>query len=173
MFGMVRIAKSPVQQRVGKGYRIAQVSDGMSKTVMLSEVLTYNDTNEQGISVDGVPTGNDDWRGAWMVPGMGASAFSGWFPPNSSHFDLIPACGTGIGKNSSPIPCDEDKSSTQTYAAARSAHPGGVNAALGDASVTFVSDDIEDLVWMAFCSRAGEENYSSLDAEAPKLSANR
>lgn len=171
MFGMVRIVKYPVPLRVGKGNRIATVSDGMSNTVMLSEVLTYNEYNPEGTPVpdSGVAQGNDDWRGAWMIPGMGAGAFSGWYPPNSAKYDSIPACGTGLNATSPQIPCQEDKETPETWASARSAHPGGVNAALGDASVTFVSDDVDRLVWMAFCTRAGEETYTSLDAEAPAI----
>ena len=170
MFGMVPINKLPVQKRVGKGLRLAKVIDGLSNTVMLSEVLTFNDTNIQGEADDNsVPQGNDDWRGVWMVPGMGASAFSGHYPPNSGVYDNIPACGTGIGRNHPEIPCEEAKNTPETWASARSAHPGGVNACMGDGSVSFVSDDVEPLVWYAFCSRAGDEAYTALDATAPKL----
>ncbi len=170
MFGMVRIKKFPVGARLGKGNSVAKVSDGMSNTVMLSELLTWNDTNDQGQPVDpGVGQGNDDWRGVWMVPGMGASAFSGKFPPNAtgqgpdfrggasvSRADRIPACGTGLTRDDPLIPCEED-SGNNTYASARSAHNQGVNAALGDGSVRFVSDDTDALVWHGMCTRAGEE----------------
>ena len=48
IFSMVRIRKNPVGARVGQGTKVAKVADGMSKTVMLSEVLTWNETNDQG-----------------------------------------------------------------------------------------------------------------------------
>lgn len=170
IFGMVKINKYPIGARIGKGTRIAQIQDGTSNTVMLSEVLTHNEVNDAGIPVDNtVPAGNDDWRGVWMVPGMGASAFSGLYPPNSSQFDQIPACGSDLNRNSRDIPCEQQSGSPETWASARSAHPGGVNAAMGDASVSFVSDDIEDLVWISFCTRAGEEVYTDLKADAPPL----
>ncbi len=172
MFGMVRIRKNPVTARLGKGSRISKVTDGMSNTLMLSEVLTWNDANENGGSLDeNVPGGNDDWRGAWMVPGIGASAFTGKFPPNAKgqgpdfrggsfdRADVIPACGTGI-KNSAAyvvMPCDEDQSSANTWASARSAHNQGVNAAKGDGSVAFVADDVDVKVWHAMSTAAGEE----------------
>lgn len=41
---------------------------------------------------------------------------------------------------------------------ARSQHPGGVNAALGDASVRFISDTIEFRLWQQVGSRNGEES---------------
>jgi prepilin-type processing-associated H-X9-DG protein len=177
IFGMERIRKNPVAGRVGKGIRAAKVADGMSKTVMLSEILTWNEANEQGAPAEGtgVGQGNDDWRGAWMVPGMGASAFSGKFPPNSSgqgqdfrkantldSSDRIPACGTGLDKTPdfADIPCVEDSGSSNTWASARSKHNEGVNAAMGDGSVQFVADDIDAFVWHAMCTRAGSEAVS-------------
>ena len=177
MFGMVHIRKNPVGARVGVGTKLAKVSDGMSKTVMLSEILTWNETNDEGAGVEtsGVGQGNDDWRGAWMIPGMGASAFSGKFPPNStgsrSDFrnsnslissDRIPACGTGLDKvaDFADIPCTEDMDSANTWASARSLHNEGVNASMGDGSVHFIADDIDALAWHSMCTRAGGESAS-------------
>jgi prepilin-type processing-associated H-X9-DG protein len=181
MFGMVRIAKYPIGARLGKGYSVAKVTDGMSNTVMMSEILTWNEPNDQGASVtDAVGQGNDDWRGVWMIPGMGASAFSGKFPPNSTgrqpdfrggpaieSRDQIPACGTGLDPAKSPlhadhidIPCQENAESSNTWASARSAHNEGVNAAMGDGSVAFIADDVEARVWHGLCTRAGEEVVS-------------
>jgi prepilin-type N-terminal cleavage/methylation domain-containing protein len=177
IFSMVRIQKYPVGARLGKGTRIAKVTDGLSNTVMLSEVLTWDEPNEAGAPVDeGVPQGNNDWRGVWMIPGMGASAFTGKFPPNAqgngpdfrgtgniNRADLIPACGTGI-KNSADyqnVPCEEESESANTWASARSRHTEGVNAAMGDSSVRFVDDEVDVLVWHAMCTRAGEESVDS------------
>lgn len=173
IFGLARIQKYPIGARMGKGNSTAKVTDGMSNTVLLSEILTWNETTETGSPVDeGVPQGNDDWRGVWIIPSVGASAFTGRFPPNSKgsgpdfrggtsvpRLDQIPACGTGIDSTSdfADIPCTEEKESANIWASARSKHNGGVNAAMGDGSVTFVSDDIEAPVWHAMCTRAGED----------------
>jgi hypothetical protein len=170
---MVRIRKWPVGVRLGKGTLVAKVADGMSKTVMLSEVLTWNEPNDAGFSTDDtVPGGNNDWRGVWMIPSMGASAFSGRFPPNSTGVipdfhkstavdssDKIPACGTGIDKSPDwqDIPCTEELSSPNIWASARSKHNEGVNAALGDASVRFIKDDIDAYVWHAACTKSGDD----------------
>ncbi len=74
MFGLQRIRKNPVTARIGKGIKIAKVSDGMSKTVMLAEVQSWNEINDAGKATEGsgVPDGNDDWRGVWMIPSVGA-----------------------------------------------------------------------------------------------------
>jgi prepilin-type N-terminal cleavage/methylation domain-containing protein/prepilin-type processing-associated H-X9-DG protein len=181
MFGMVHIRKYPIGARLGRGFAIAKVTDGTSNTVMLSEILAWNDPNEQGAPVvdSGVGEGNDDWRGVWMIPAMGASAFSGRFPPNSTGLqtdfrggpavesrDAIAACGTGLDPAKSPqhpdsliLPCREE-SGSNTWASARSAHNEGVNAAMGDGSVAFVADDVDALVWHGMCTRAGEEVVS-------------
>ncbi len=160
IFSMARIRKWPVGVRLGQGTKVAKVADGMSKTVLLSEVLTWSETNERGGAVDeSVPQGNDDWRGVWMIPSVGASAFTGRHPPNSKEPDLIPACGTGLDKHPDyvDIPCREEMESANTWASARSRHNEGVNAAMGDGSVRFVSDDVDKLVWQAACTRAGED----------------
>jgi prepilin-type N-terminal cleavage/methylation domain-containing protein len=177
MFGMVRIQKMPPGRRLGRGTEASQITDGLSNTVMLSEVLAWQEPNERGGGENGL-SGNDDWRGAWMVPAMGASAFSGRFPPNSSgpgketnpnspteildvddRGDRIAACGTGI--ETSPdfvqMPCTENSSTGDTWASARSLHTAGVNAAMGDSSVRYVDNDIDGNVWRALCTRAGEE----------------
>ncbi|HYO25594.1 MAG TPA: DUF1559 domain-containing protein [Lacipirellulaceae bacterium] len=173
MFGMMRIPKYPIGARFGKGHKLSAISDGMSNTIMMSEVLTWNDVNANGGPVDdSVPPGNDDWRGVWMIPAMGASAFSGKFPPNAkgqgpdfrgtqsyNRADVIPACGTGIetSADANIIPCTEDKETANTWASARSLHTQGVNASRGDGSVTFIADEIEPAVWHALCTAAGDE----------------
>ena len=52
MFGIERIRKYPVGGRLGKGQKVSKIRDGMSKTVMLSELITWNDVNQQGLPVD-------------------------------------------------------------------------------------------------------------------------
>ncbi|QEG36813.1 DUF1559 family PulG-like putative transporter [Bythopirellula goksoeyrii] len=159
VFGMVRVDKNPSTARMGRGVSIAQVPDGMSNTILLSEVLAWNEENAQGSGDLGM-TGNDDWRGTWMVPGMGASVFSGLTPPNSETPDDIPACGSGIQNSSvaTQMPCsDKGQNGGFTFAATRSSHPGGVNSARGDASVHFVESEINEDVWQAVCTRNGAE----------------
>lgn len=48
--------------------------------------------------------------------------------------------------------------------AARSLHPGGVNASRCDGSAKFYSDDINLQVWRALSTSAGEETISGDNA---------
>ena len=55
-------------------------------------------------------------------------------------------------------PCGSISTAGRPYMqAARSNHPGGVNALLCDASLRFVSDDISLDLWQALSTTQGEE----------------
>ncbi|TWT43125.1 DUF1559 domain-containing protein [Botrimarina hoheduenensis] len=159
MFGLERIRKEPVTARIAKGVDLGKVSDGTSKTLMYSEVLTWNEPNGKEGQHESINEGNDDWRGVWMIPSMGASAFSTRNKPNSSVPDAIYACGTGLADlpEGRKLPCTEVdvQSSPVSWASPRSAHPGGVNAAMGDGSVRFVDDDVDGNLWRSEGTRAG------------------
>lgn len=78
------------------------------------------------------------WRGmAWIISKSQFTAFSTYSPPNPQHADWI-AFGNG-------------------FVSARSNHPGGVNAAMVDGSVRFVSNSIELSTWNAVGTIAGDE----------------
>jgi len=162
-FGMVRISKTPPASRMGKGTQTAQITDGLSNTVLLSEVLAWDEANDAGAGEVGSP-GNDDWRGVWMIPSVGASAFTGYLTPNSRDKDVIPACGTGIETSSvgADMPCEEKiDGGGNLYAAARGRHPGSVNAAMADASVRTIDNEIDAYVWQSLCTRAGDESIAN------------
>jgi len=78
------------------------------------------------------------WRAsAWIISKPQMCSFSAYSPPNPPHADWI-AHGNG-------------------FLAARSLHPGGVNVALTDGSVSFTSDSIDVHVWRARATLAGGE----------------
>jgi hypothetical protein len=173
-YGIVKIGKTTLaaangRLRLGRGAKVSQVLDGMSNTIGFSEVLTWNDENAQGApdpSVELAPGGNDDWRGVWMIPAMGAAAFSGRYQPNSAERDIIDACGTGIEQSAQykDVPCLESTvglgNGGNTFASARSYHNGGVNAAVCDGGVRFVLNEIDPAIWTAQCTRAAEDAVS-------------
>lgn len=160
-FGTVLVAQEKVVVSLGgdgnrfkenQGTRPRDIVDGTSKTVMISEVL----------GIDG-QSGNTnvDLRGVWLNPGMGASSFSMKYGPNSTTLDRIASCDPNIPHNS-PLRCEQSGAVTECelWASARSAHSGGVNAAMCDGSVRFFSDSIDLEVWHALSTIANGESVS-------------
>lgn len=132
----------------GQGSRPKDISDGMTNTVMISEVVGWDSS--------------EDIRGAWTAPSPGAAAFTATWGPNTGE-DFVTACDTEIPPND-PMYCGTTAISDKTgelNAAARSFHPGGVNAAMADASVRFISDTINLEIWQALATRSGDETISS------------
>jgi prepilin-type N-terminal cleavage/methylation domain-containing protein/prepilin-type processing-associated H-X9-DG protein len=138
--------------------RIANMTDGTSNTVMLSEGLnsTITNTNTWGGPMGDMHMGN-----------MGGSLFSTFLAPNSATADYIAGpCPRDQGDNSYQAPClsydkgNQGLDSSAAYAAARSKHPGGVNVGLGDGSVRFVANTINLITWRALGTTGGGEPIS-------------
>ena len=80
---------------------------------------------------------------------------------------VLDRCGSGGALEVSVRIVGEDESrqlnndyrskDDELWAAARSRHPGGVNAAMADGSVNFYTDDIDLDVWKAVATRSGRE----------------
>ena len=159
---VTNMTKFPVDARsnFGKGVKIAQVTDGTSNTVAFSEILAYH-TATGAVSSSSPAGTNTDQRGAMEYPGAGGNIFMTNFPPGSAGTDVLQSCEPTIPAVS-PMACKTNLSTDgQVWAAARSAHPGGVNAAMGDGSVRFVKTTINSAVWRALGSRAGGEVISA------------
>jgi prepilin-type N-terminal cleavage/methylation domain-containing protein len=119
--------------------RLIDVPDGTSGTLFLSEILLSKDV-----------TGHDVRGRYWNQARSGAVLFTALNPPNAATPDVVNHCQSTL-----PAPCT--KSDTNQNHSARSAHTGGVNAALADASVRFVTNDIDPAVWKAASTKAGGE----------------
>jgi len=126
----------------GRGTRPADITDGLSNTLMASEVVGYESTF--------------DGRGCWVANAMGSSIFSAKTTPNSTTNDVLPMCESKI-PNGDPLHCTQLQSSGKVFAAARSRHPGGVVALYADGSTRFTADTINAATWMALSTRAGGE----------------
>ena len=132
----------------GVSRRAASVTDGMSHTVMLSEVVSG------GV---GGPDGQDrDMRGAWWdyngvhyshlrTPNSrepdteGGVSWSRIISSKRGLPDIVPIAGGWPGQTT----------------AARSYHPGGVNSVYADGSVRFITDDVTSDIWTALGSMNG------------------
>jgi prepilin-type N-terminal cleavage/methylation domain-containing protein/prepilin-type processing-associated H-X9-DG protein len=118
-----------------------RITDGTSNTLMISESLMAL-----------VATDND-WRGD-IHNDDGVFRFHTVVTPNTSAPDLISST-TFFTPNSDPrMPV---ALGSPQRAAARSRHPGGVNALLCDGSVRFVPNTIALAAWMALGSMKGNE----------------
>jgi prepilin-type N-terminal cleavage/methylation domain-containing protein/prepilin-type processing-associated H-X9-DG protein len=133
---------------------IRKIIDGTTNTLLFSEGL--------------VPVTND-WGGAMgesIYGNMGGALFSAATTPNSTMADRpYGPCPADVGDTEYQPPCLTRSSNTPwgqpgaalAFAAARSKHPAGVNAAMADGSVDFVSDDIDWIAWRAAGTRDGGE----------------
>ena len=140
-----------------RGAPLAAFLDGTSSTLLLSE---------------GIVPAVDWWGGplgSVLYGNMGGSLFSASLTPNSSAPDRpIGPCPRDNGDGTYLPPCVSlggnawwSPSGAGAQCAARSGHPGGVDVALTDASVRFVSDNVDLSVWRSLGTRQGGESVRS------------
>jgi prepilin-type processing-associated H-X9-DG protein len=106
--------------------------------------------------------------GSILYGNMGGGLFTTTIGPNSTSPDRpIGPCPQNQGINSYKAPCLSlggnawwTRSAEGAYVGARSKHTGGVNAALADGSVRFVTDSIDLATWRALGTRANGEAVS-------------
>lgn len=126
-------------------HAFSTITDGLSNTLMLSETI-------QGQGPDTDPR---DLRGfAWWGSGC---HFETYLTPNSSQPDVT-ASATYCNADANPgLPCVGATSSMPETLAARSRHPGGVQAAMCDGSVRFFTSTIQWATWNHLGSTQGGE----------------
>jgi prepilin-type N-terminal cleavage/methylation domain-containing protein len=126
---------------------IGKITDGTSKTLMMSEVL-------KAWSID-----DNDWRGD-IQNDDGVFRFHTLLTPNTSAPDVI-ASGWFQDTGDPRMPAVAGAGNAQVNAA-RSRHAGGVVASYCDGSARMVSDDVSLIVWQAYGTMDGEEAVGSL-----------
>jgi prepilin-type N-terminal cleavage/methylation domain-containing protein/prepilin-type processing-associated H-X9-DG protein len=122
-----------------------KITDGLSKTLMFSETVQGRGGDLRGLT----------WWG-W------ATEFETYASPNASDPDRMQQlqyCKQEIVPNP---PCTLAAGGVYFYNAARSRHPGGVNAVMCDASVQFIVDGVDLATWRAASTTRGDEVYSGL-----------
>jgi prepilin-type N-terminal cleavage/methylation domain-containing protein/prepilin-type processing-associated H-X9-DG protein len=128
-----------------KTFRITDISDGTSNTLLAAEVL-------QGVSAGSLT----DLRGfTWWGP---AAGFEGYFGPNSASPDSLQFTSYCNNQPQLGLPCVV---TSVNQFGARSKHTGGVNVTLCDGSVRFVSDGVSISTWRALSTSQGGEVLGS------------
>jgi prepilin-type processing-associated H-X9-DG protein len=163
-----------------EGWQLKAIRDGLSNTLMLAEVRTRDQVQDQ--------------RGAWALPWTGSSLLSVdlhphptcWpskpFKPNPYSFgqtqmpnnqgpppDMLYACVDEAGAQLERMPCatyDPEVGVNHFLSAApRSFHPGGVNAVFCDGHTTFLPNEIDEVV-MAYLVSANDGQPVHFDDHA-------
>ena len=130
-----------------KSKKFRDISDGLSKTLMFSETVQGHGHDLRGFS----------WWGY-------AAGFESYLAPNSEQPDIMQSTGYCDNSVTRNPPCYAPYSASQPMTmAARSRHPGGVQAALCDGSVNFYSDNIALDVWRALSTAQGGEAVAYQD----------
>jgi prepilin-type processing-associated H-X9-DG protein len=124
-------------------WKFKEIADGLSKTLLISETVQGVDGDLRGLT----------WWG-W------SAAFETFSTPNSSDPDRMQQAT--YCKPYEPNPPCSAATAGNVRAAARSRHPGGVNAIMCDGSVQYVVDDVDLATWRAGSSTGGEEVYDEL-----------
>jgi len=133
---------------------IANITDGTSNTLLLSEEIVSPDNGSLGQFNEDMPGEGIDGRGRmYNTASCGAMLFTTYYPPNTSVPDNLNWCMTEVGSSQwvgpqytvPKAPCN--CTITDTNLSARSYHIGGVNVAMADGSVRFISNYISPAVW--------------------------
>jgi prepilin-type N-terminal cleavage/methylation domain-containing protein/prepilin-type processing-associated H-X9-DG protein len=165
--------------------RLAEFTDGLSQTLYAAEVKAYQaSSNCRFITLpsvnnpDNIPspyanpfvvapeydngacgTENQfEFHTEWSDGHVHAGGFTTAWPPNKGIIgsSFYPGMDLDLnGKN------EENGGPTFSAINARSYHPGGVNALLGDGSVRFVKSSVDGMVWRALGTVAAGEITSS------------
>jgi prepilin-type N-terminal cleavage/methylation domain-containing protein/prepilin-type processing-associated H-X9-DG protein len=133
MFGLIKGSRNTPQVT-----RIASITDGTSNTLMMAEYLMASSHDD------------NDWRGD-IQNDDGVFRFTTILTPNSSAQDFV---NWAIDNHDPLMPVNTSGNDRSEYNAARSRHTGGVNVAMADGSIHFVSNSISLSTWQALGTMA-------------------
>ncbi len=120
----------------------SKVTDGLSNTVFMAEILQGAQNDVRGLIWSSVP---------------GGDSYTTRFPPNSFRdiyrgpavSDLLSSAVLCVNEPGQQVPCASIGSDAGVYTGSKSRHPGGLNTLFGDGSVRFVKSSITAANWKA------------------------
>jgi prepilin-type N-terminal cleavage/methylation domain-containing protein len=119
----------------------AHIRDGLSNTLLVSELVLVPDVRGAG----------DDVRGRYHNCIHAGALFSTLYPPNTTVPDVFPYGLNTVSR--APFL----SSASNIVVSARSHHAGGVAAAMADGAVKFIANEVDGTVWRDAGTRAGRE----------------
>jgi prepilin-type N-terminal cleavage/methylation domain-containing protein/prepilin-type processing-associated H-X9-DG protein len=133
--------------KIGRSSRFADITDGLSETLMMSEVLT----------VQNIGAG---WGGpvSEMAHAVGGQVFVTWLTPNSTSPDDVARLCFPAGSVPEHPGCNMVGRVEDQSMAARSRHTGGVHVLMCDGATRFVTNNIDINVWRAIGTSQGNES---------------
>jgi prepilin-type N-terminal cleavage/methylation domain-containing protein/prepilin-type processing-associated H-X9-DG protein len=136
--------------------KLRDITDGTSNTLLVSEIIL----GPMAGATD--PFSSGDRRGRIWNAYSGEQLFSTFNLPNSTVPDVAYGCNQSFPR----APCTAvgtDSQGANYNMSARSYHSGGVNAAMCDGSVLFVSASVSLNGWQAAGTRNGGETAGGLE----------
>ena len=134
---------APIQGNTGVIVRMKDITDGLSKTLGVGELLV-GDNTEHG----------NYWNSYY-----GNNLFCSGNPPNTTAPDHVLGCD---GASADPrIPCKTFTNYNAMEVYVRSAHNGGANVGLMDGGVRFVANTVDTTIFSRLGSRRDGQNISS------------
>jgi prepilin-type N-terminal cleavage/methylation domain-containing protein len=136
------VAKSQKPGERMRGNNFAVITDGLSNTMLVAEVLQGQGSDLRGFT--------------WWSDG---TSFTAYEAPNSTVPDRISS-----NCNNQPLqkrPCAISDASNPSRLTARSQHPAGVQVAMCDGAVKFVTSTIDLATWRAMSTTQGAETFET------------
>jgi len=124
--------------------RLSDMIDGLSSTLAFSETVKGQFGDLRGF-------------GWWQ----GGSHFETYLAPNSNQPDATEQDQYCVNQRPN-MPCTGPTTSLPEQIGARSRHPGGVNVALCDGAVRFMSDNVNMDTWRFLGTGGGREPANNL-----------
>ncbi len=117
--------------------RLTAILDGTSNTLMVSETVQGRQSDLRGFT--------------WWAPG---AQFTSFYGPNTSSPDIVTQNCVNLPAEN--LPC-VDNGGSWNILAARSRHPGAVQAAMCDGTVRLIQQSIDISIWRALSTINGSE----------------